>query len=468
LKGEGFEMKILLVNPPQNKVYGKMNAPDYPSLGLAYIGAVIEKAKYSVSIIDMDADDISFNEFLKIIEDFDVIGFTCTTPTFDAAAKLCEVVKKKTSAITVLGGIHPTIAPEQCMKNKFIDFIIKGEGEVTILELLEAIKGDKDYSKVKGISYWDKGKVVHNTPRELIQDLDSLPFPARHLFNHQKYTYPDSMKSPVMPVMTSRGCPHGCTYCCTKLIFSRKVRFRSAKNIVDEIDYLIKRYKVKEIHFWDDNFTLKKDRVLEIFKEIKRRGIKLNFAFPNGLRVDQVDEDILRWLKDMGTYSIAFGVESGNQQILNNVKKGTNLKQIKKAYAIAKRLGFETWGFFMLGLPGDDNKTIRETINFAKNLNPDIAKFHILKPFPGTEAFDELKERGLITEFDYSLYGIHTRPVHRLETLSEDDLLEWSKKAYKEFYLRPSKIIEQMWRIKSVERLKLNLKTGLSLLNSMR
>ncbi len=163
---------------------------------------------------------------------------------------------------------------------------------------------------------------------------------------------------------------------------------------------------------------------------------------------------------------MAFGVESGNQTILNNVKKGTNLKQIRRAYHMAKKLGFETWGFFILGLYGEDKKTIRDTINFAKEINPDIAKFHILKPFPGTEIFNQFKENNLIKEFDYSMYGIHTKPVHRLDNLNEEDLLRWLKRAYKEFYLRPSKIISQLLRIKSFKRFKLNFKVGLDLLNS--
>jgi len=464
-------MKILLVNPSQKQVYGKMSAPDYPPMGLAYIGAVLENANHKVKIIDINADNISNLQFIKMIKNYDLIGLTATTPTFENAEFLCKLVKENSSAITILGGIHATISPEECAKSKFIDYVVRGEGEETIIELIESLeknKNLKEIKKIKGLSFKDKNKIFNTPNRDLIKNLDEIPFPARHLFNHQKYTYPDSLLSPVMPIITSRGCPHGCTYCCTKLIFTRRVRFRSAKNVVDEIEFLIKKYKVKEIHLWDDNFTLNKQRVFEIRDELKKRNIKINFAFPNGLRVDQVDEDILKCLKDMGVYSMAFGVESGNQIILDNVKKGTNLSQIEKAYKIAKKLNFETWGFFMIGLPGETKSTIKKTINFAKKINPDIAKFHILKPFPGTEIFNQLKEQNLITNFDYSAFGIHTRPVHRLPSLSEDDLLKQAKIAYRQFYLRPSKIISQLLRLKSFERIKLNFKTGISLLESMR
>jgi radical SAM superfamily enzyme YgiQ (UPF0313 family) len=460
-------MNITLINPSQTGVYGKMSTPDYPPMGLAYIGAVLEKAGFSVKIIDIDADKISNNELIYLIRDSDLIGLTATTPTFNNAHNLCKIIKEKTHKKIVLGGIHATIVPKECISSPFIDFVIYGEGEITILELAQALKSGKDFSKIKGLCFKKKNKIVINPPRELIPDLDSIPFPARHLFNHNKYVYPDSLSNPVMPILTSRGCPHGCTYCCTKLIFSRKMRFRSAKNVVDEIEHLIEKYHVKEIHFWDDNFTFDKKRVFEIHDELKRRHIKLNFAFPNGLRVDQVDFDILKCLKDMGVYSVAFGVESGNQEILNNVKKGITIDQIKRAYFLAKKAGLETWSFFMIGLPGDTAKTIRKTIEFAIDLDPDIAKFHILKPFPGTEVFNELKAANHIIELDYSKYGIHTPPVHRLETLSDKDLLNWSKIAYRKFYLRPIKIVKQLLRIKSLDRLFLNLSIGYNLLRSI-
>jgi len=461
-------MKILLINPPQNQVYGKMNSPDYPPLGLAYIGAVLKKEGYFVKIIDMNAETISIEKFEKVISKYDVFGFTATTPTFKATEKLCGVIKKNSNKPTILGGIHATISFNDCIKSNSIDFVIRGEGEETILELIKAINEAKQYKKIKGISYKEGKKIIHNPNRDLIKNIDEIPFPARELFKQKKYSYPDSLKSPVMPIMTSRGCPYECTYCCTKLIFTRSVRFRSANNVVDEIEQLIKEYGVKEIHIWDDNFTINRRRVSEIRDELKRRKIKIKFAFPNGVRVDQVDEERLKCLKDMGVYSMAFGVESGNQGILNKVKKGATMEQVRKTYKLAKKLGFETWGFFMLGLYDETEETIKDTINFAKEIDPDVAKFHILKPFPGTEIFDQLNEKGLITEFDYSMYGIHTRPVHRLPTLSEDDLLEWSKKAYREFYLRPLKIINHILRMNSLERLKLNMKTGISLLNSMR
>jgi radical SAM superfamily enzyme YgiQ (UPF0313 family) len=169
----------------------------------------------------------------------------------------------------------------------------------------------------------------------------------------------------------------------------------------------------------------------------------------------------------MGVYAIAFGVESGSQRILDNVKKQTTLKRVREAFELSRKVGFEIWAFFILGLPGDDESTILDTISFAKSLDPDIAKFHILKPFPGSTVYEEFFGQNLITDTDYEHYGIHTRPVHRLDSLSEDDLMEWQKKAYRMFYFRPSKIISQITRLKSWNRIKLNVSAGLSILKKV-
>lgn len=230
---------------------------------------------------------------------------------------------------------------------------------------------------------------------------------------------------------------------------------------------LVNKYGAKEVHMDDDNFTTNPKRVFMIRDEIIKRGIKVKFAFPNGLRADFVDYEILKALKEMGAYSVAFGVESGSQRILDNIKKGITLKRVEQSFELARRVGLEIWGFFMLGLPGEDETTILETIRFAKKLNPDIAKFHLLKPYPGSEIFNEFLKQGLITDMNYVHYGIHTRPVHRLPNLTEDDLLRWQKKAYRTFYFHPSKIITLIIRLKSWNRIKLNISTGISLINEM-
>jgi len=463
-------VNILLIAPSQSKVYGNLQPPDYPPLGLAYLGASLEQEGHFVRVIDIDADRISEEDFINLLSgsDYGLVGITATTPTFNNAINLTRLVKENSNAKTVLGGIHVTVMPEESIVFDSVDFIVKGEGELTIVELARCLEKKVELKDIRGIIYKQNGDVVENENRPLIRNLDDIPFPARHLFNKHNYNYPDALSKPAMPIITSRGCPESCTYCNSKSIFSHKFRVRGTENILSEIEYLIKKFGAKEIHIWDDNFTTQRNRVFQIRDEIKRRNIKIKFAFPNGLRADYVDEEVLGALKDMGTYSIAFGVESGNQKVLDRVNKNIKLEEIELAFKLAKKIGLETWGFFMIGLPSETADSIKDTIDFAIKLKPDVAKFHILKPFPGSAVYKEFLERGLLLDNDFDHFGIHTPPVHRLETLSPDDLLKWHKRAYRSFYLRPSVIIRQLLRLKSFNRIKLNVSTAFGVLKNMR
>lgn len=463
-------MNILLINPSDPAVYGKMTSPEHPHMGLAYIAAVIEKAGHKVALLDMHAENMSHNELNQICElqKPALVGITATTPIIHIALEIAKEVKSSFSTKIVLGGVHPTLMPKECLANDQIDFVIKGEGERTILELLEHLEKGTVPEEVEGLLYKDaKGNLIENKDRCAIADLDSLPFPARHLIKNQKYTYPDALFSPAFPIITSRGCPGKCTFCSAAFLHGRKFRFRSAENVVDEIEFLVNKYGAKEIHVWDDNFVTNKKRVFAIRDEFKKRKIKITLSFPNGVRVDSINEDILSALKDMGTYSLGFGVESGSQEILDNVQKNITFEKIETAFALAKKLKFEIWAFFLLGLPGETPATIQQTIDYAIKLDPDIAKFHILKPYPRTAVYEELLAKNLILDNDYRHYGIHTAPVHRLPDLTSEELLEWQKKAYRKFYFRPSKFIKQILRIKSFNRFKLNISPTISILKQI-
>ena len=198
-----------------------------------------------------------------------------------------------------------------------------------------------------------------------------------------------------------------------------------------------------------------------------KRNIKTTFVFANGLRADKIDEEILRALKQIGVLSVGFGVESGNQNILNIIKKDIELDTVRKAYKLSKKLGFETWGFFIIGLPEETKETVRDTIEFAKELDPDFAKFLILKPFPGSEVFNQLNNKNLIFDYNYSHYGVYTAPVHNLENLTAEDMVKMQKKAFKEFYLRPKKILQHLLRMRSVTQLKLNFKSAIFVLQKI-
>jgi radical SAM superfamily enzyme YgiQ (UPF0313 family) len=459
-------MKIILVNPSQQHIYGKLKPPVQMHMGLAYIAAILKKNHYDVSIVDMDADGLSEEKFCKRLkhEKPDVVAITVTTPTLSSSLKVARAVKKTLSnAYVIFGGMHPSIMPKEVIAYQDVDFVIKGEGEETFIELLSVLIKHNRLELVKGILFKRGGKIIENASRELIEDLDKLPFPARGLFKNTSYTYPDSFYAETAPMITSRGCPGRCTYCNAQSIFGRSFRARSAKNVVDEIELLQNDFKIREIHIWDDNFVTKKQRVFEIRDEIKRRDIKVKFAFPNGIRADFLNKEVLSCLKDMGTYSIAIGVESGSQKVLDMAKKGIKLSRIIEAFSIAKEIKLETWAFFMFGLPGEDLQTAQQTIEFAKRLDPDIAKFHILKPYPGTEAYRYIMDNGFLISDDYDDYGIHTPPIHYLNDLSQKDLSDIQKRAYREFYFRPKKILKQLLRVRSYNRLKLNVSTAIDL-----
>lgn len=464
-----YNMKVILINPSQSVSYGGIGTPKYLPLGLAYIGAVLEQNGHNVRMIDMDSDGLTkegLGEELRL-EKPDLAGITVLTSSYNEAVLLSDIIKKSCSAYTVFGGIHPTVLPEESIEPESVDFVIKGEGERSMLELIRCIERKEEFAQVDGLIFKNNGKIIVNKNRDLIENLDYLPFPARHLFRNQEYSFPDTLTQRAFPIITSRGCPGNCTYCNTKNIFTRRLRFRSPESVIREIEFLIENYGAKEIHIWDDNFITHTKRVFQIRDEIKNRRLKLKFSFPNGLRADYISGEIIEALVEMGTYSIAFGVESGNQDILDRVKKGLTIEDIKRAFSLAKKAGLETWAFFILGLPGENKDTLLETINFAKQLNPDVAKFHLLQPFPGTEIFQEFFNKGLIRENNYDKYGIHSAPLHLFSDLNREELIYGQRMAYRQFYLRPIKLLSQLVRIKSWNRLRMNLQSGLWLLKKM-
>lgn len=465
--GNKRKLNILLINPSQKTVYGGMRAPVQMHMGLAYIAAVLDQDPANrVSIIDVDAEEIGPGALATRIKRLKpaIVGITVTTPTFTSAMDAAKTIKRQCpDTLVVTGGIHATLRPFEMLQDKHIDITVKGEGEIAFREIVEYVRGKRILASIPGIAYNKGGEVKETPPRPLLNDLDALPFPARGLFKNDQYTYPDALYRRTAPIITSRGCPGRCSYCNAHRVFQRTFRPRTAGNVVDEIELLVTKMGIKEIHIWDDNFTTDAERVFQIRDEIRKRRIRVKFAFPNGIRADFLNEKVLRSLKEMGTYSIAIGVESGSQRVLNRARKGIQRDRIKGIITLAKEMGFETWAFFMIGLENETVRTIKQTIRFALRTNPDIAKFHILKPYPGTEVYEHLRSKNYILTEDYDQFGIHTPPIHRLESLSPDDMLEWQKKAYRIFYLRPGKMAEQILRVKNLNRLLRNVRTGVDL-----
>lgn len=314
------------------------------NMGIAYLAAAIEDMA-EVTVIDIDGQKVSVDKYKENISKnvYDIVAFTVTTPTFYNSVELAKITKEiLPNSLIIFGGYHPTLKPLEVISLPEVDITVVGQGEETLIDIVRVyIQNDKirrqsldNLREIPGILFKNNGTVIQNPLRlsEPIDYLDKLKFPARHLFKNIEYSYPDALYPKVGTMITSRGCPGRCTYCNAHNMYNRKIRFRSAKNVVDEIEQLIAE-GYQEIAIWDDNFVTNRKRVFQIRDEIKSRGISIPISFPGGVRADYLDSEVIHALKEMGTYSLAIGVESGNQIILDNVKKGIKLEQIEEAVA---------------------------------------------------------------------------------------------------------------------------------------
>jgi anaerobic magnesium-protoporphyrin IX monomethyl ester cyclase len=429
------------------------------------LAAVLEKNDYSVKIVDLTALGLSEEVVPQIIrkEKPELVGITAMTSTVNSALAVARKVKESNSSIlVVLGGAHASILPEATLQNNpEIDIIVRGEGEKSILELAEVIKGkSRDLSQVLGLSYRVGSGVKSNPLRPAILDLDELPFPAFHLLPKGKYHLhpPFGRKSPAMPIMVSRGCPYSCIFC-SKSVFGNRYRHNSPAYVVSQIKLLMDKFGVKEIKFYDDVFTLDKKWVMSICAELQSQGIDIPWTCET--RVNLVDNELLGIMKDAGCYMIAYGVESGDQGILTTVGKNITLDQITNAFRLTHDAGIGTVGYFMLGAPNETPETIKKTINFAKKLNPDFVQFSIATPYPGTELNRIASEKGCLSEsWDGYVYADLTsisNSAFEISSMSRQELRKWNRKAYTSFYLRRGYIWKRLKKMTSADELKTNL-----------
>jgi anaerobic magnesium-protoporphyrin IX monomethyl ester cyclase len=454
-------MEVVLINPNYRTKLGSSEeiSSILPPLGIAYIAAFLREKGIRVSIIDMNACNYTIPQTLDILKNMarfpDVIGITVTTPTVPKSFEIAEQIKKfNKDALVVFGGAHPTALPEEILRNKSVDLAVYGEGEKTMLEICRAKEKNFSFKKIKGLAFRHKGKIIKNPPRDLIPDLDSLPFPAIDLLPRDKYYSAYSKDKRFANILTSRGCPGMCIYC-NKLIFGHCVRMRSAENIIKEIKYLHHKYGYREFHIVDDLFTQDRKRVIEFCSLVKKNKLKINWKLGNGVRVGSVDFELLKIMKEAGLYSLSFGIESGNQKILNNMKKGQTLEMCRNAVTWANKLGLTTVGFFMIGNLGEDESTIRETIEFAKSLPLDIAQFSILVPFPGTPIRAIIEQQGKILEKNWNKYdNIEGKALFEHGNLTKELMERMHKQAYKEFYMRPGFILRRILKTRTLSDFK--------------
>ena len=433
-------MKVLLINPPgKNSKYKKHSFLRFtaPPLGLAYIAAYIEQYGYDVKIIDAPPLELTMDQVLKIAKKYnpDVIGIQSLTTNYYEAINVANLLKEEMSSIPiVMGGPHPSLLPNETFNDSSsVDVIVRREGEITFHELLRHFEGKKDLKDIKGISFRKNDRIIHNPDRPFIKDLDSLPFPARHLLPMSAYRI-FGMRVPGTSMVSSRGCSFPCDFCVVSSYWNRTWRPRSAKNVVDEMEEIINTYKYLAIAFVDDLFAVSRKRVYEIVREIKKR--KLDVIWGATVRADTVDKNLLKAMRDAGCVMLYIGVESGDQNVLNSISKLTTVDQYRRFFKWTNEIGIDTIASFAIGFPEDTPKSILKTINFAVELNPTHIVFALATPYPGTRFYEKAKRLGIIKENDYHKYSLF-RPVIKTNNLTQKQLSQYLIYAYQRFYMRP-------------------------------
>lgn len=437
--------KIMFLNPPfsARELYGDLSegGSELPPLGIALLAAITRKNGYQTSILDAAALKLNYDSaFKRIIEESpDVLGITSTTLTIYNAASVASMLKKRNSKIKiVIGGSHVTSCPEDTMSAfPQFDMGVVGEGEITILELLKCFENNSDLNKCRGLVFRNGSKNVCTGRREFVGDLDQLPFPAWDLLpDLTQYYQPaaDSLhRSPATLLVSSRGCPGQCIFC-EKSMFGSRLRSYSAEYIVSMIEYLQKNFAIRDIFFEDDNFLVFRKGIKNFCRLLKEKNIDITFSIMG--RVDIVDYEILKRLKEAGCWQVNYGCESGSQKILDNINKGIKVEQIEKALKLTREAGLRIKGLFMIGNFGETEETIKETLRFIKKVPMDDFHITCFTPLPGTLAAKQANRYGKF-DADWKKANMASPDNFIPHGLTHEKLLYYHKKAYRAFYLRP-------------------------------
>jgi len=467
---------ILLVNPPtpdgglwirtQHRV-GRRTRENmvWPQVSLAQMAAILHPT-YKIKVIDANAERMGWREFIGLLDRYQPHYYMTqvTAPTLENDMYGCFLAKAR-GAKTIAFGTHVTPIPrETLISYPALDFVLIGEPDLTIRDLLDHLEGkldkrpaevqkmfDKDpnyaaaisedgkveLGKIKGLGWRRNGEIVLNMPRPFIADLDDLPIPMHEVLPLMKYRMP-LIKGPFTFIVTSRGCPAGCTFCIKHVSYQYGLRVRSPELLMEEM-WKLKKLGIHNIHMYADLFTVHRDQVMELCQRMIDE--KINIKWTCNSRVDFVDEEMLNLMAKAGNRLISWGIESGNEQILRHARKGAYADKVERALRWAKNAGIMNWGYFIIGLPGETEETIRQTIDFAKKLPLDIALFHVAAPYPGTPFFFEVVENGWFRKGTrWEQVDMDRGTVLDYPGLSAEKLLYWQKKAFREWAFRPGPI----------------------------
>jgi anaerobic magnesium-protoporphyrin IX monomethyl ester cyclase len=471
-------MKTLIVNPPtctgmkyirEGRCEQRLNSFQYVMvpISLPMIAGALEIMKHEVKVLDCIANDIDVEGLKKAIQEFNpaFVLFNMSTATSSSDLQVIDMIRQVSKAHFTVIGNHATSLPEEVLKACSLDSVIRREPELTAQDLVDAIEKGRDLIKVLGISYKRAdGTIVNNEDRPFNENLDDLPFAARHLLDNAKYTLP-VINEPYTLIITSRGCPYSCIYCTAHQYYGKKLRLRSAENVVDEMQECLEKHSIRNFTMWSDTFNQNKKFVMEVCAELKKRGLDKKIRWMANSRVDHVDREVLREMRSSGCIGVSYGVESGVDEILENMKKGATAEQARVAVRLTKEAGIEVLTHIIFGLPGDTPETINQTIEYVKEMDPDYAQFYCAIPFPKTELEEMGKKNGWITTEDYAKYELN-QPILNLPTLSMEQLQAARNRAYREFYLRPSYIFKRLRKIKNLKDLVTNYRQAKDFISS--
>ena len=428
-----------------------------PPLGLGYLATTI-RDRHDVKIMDGIKLKMTIEQFREEIinGNYDVIGIQCYTWDKPLVKKMIAIIREvNPKIIIVIGGPHPSSDPESIYSYFGADFGIKGEAEIGFSLLMDFIANKKiPLNSIPGLIWAEGNKIVVNAQR-FVENLDDLKHPSWDLLGVDSYPVAPHgaffKRKPTAPIFATRGCPYQCTFCAGIMVSGRKIRFRSVKNFVDEIEMLHKDYGINEIHIEDDNFSIRREFVVDFCNELIKRNIDITWTCPNGVRLDTLDKELLDLMKKSGLYSVSVGIESGSDRILKDMKKSLTKADIQEKVGLISKAGLDVIGFFILGYPGETIEDINDTIDFACSLPLKRASFMTFKPFPGTSATEKIKGELNVDGLDWEKFALNT-VAYSPKNISSEQLKKLRHKALMRFYLRPKIVYDFLRDIKSIEQ----------------
>lgn len=465
-KVQDRKVRIILINTPFRDMYGpiKVAAGTYFPLAMGSLASYCIAKGHDVKLIDPEPQNMQYADIKRLVEEYqpDLVGMTCATPNFNIALKIAKMAKEVCGAMVVIGGVHVSSYPEPALRaaGDVVDAVILREGELQLDDLCQHLRGNlSDLSSIKGIAFRTvAGHIINNGKRDFIEDLDSLPFPAYDLIDLTLYK-PNVYKAKgkkTATVMTSRGCPAFCIFCASHKTLGRGFRAHSPEYVARLVEHLVNDLGVDHVSFEDDVFTLDVVRAKKICQLFIEKGLNKKVQWACFSRVVGIDEELFSLMKKAGCYAVSLGCESGDDEMLKNMKKGTTVELNRRAIELCRKVGLRSIAFFVFGTPGETKESIERTVQFALDTRPTMAFFNVLSPYPGTELFDysfTKEEQDKIQNWeDFVSIGVNPQLQHM--NLTQDELQEAAASAFRRFYFSPKGVWNVAASISSVNEFK--------------